>query len=62
MADLLRAVPLLLCIAGPAAAQSRAGEWPVYGGDAGATKYSSLTQITRDNVAQLKEVWRWNVG
>ena len=44
------------------AAQSRAGEWPVYGGDAGATKYSALTQIDRENVARLRVAWRWRVG
>ncbi|HEV8599177.1 MAG TPA: amidohydrolase family protein [Gemmatimonadales bacterium] len=35
------------------------GEWPVYGGDPGATKYSSLAGITRDNVHLLRPVWSW---
>jgi len=35
------------------------GEWPFYGGDAGATKYSSLDQINAANVKDLKIVWQW---
>jgi quinoprotein glucose dehydrogenase len=35
------------------------GQWPTYGGDAGSSKYSPLDQITRDNVKQLRVVWRW---
>jgi quinoprotein glucose dehydrogenase len=31
--------------------------WQVYGGDATSAKYSSLTQINRDNVTQLKPAW-----
>lgn len=39
---------------------SRAGaNWFSYGGDPGGTRFSSLTQITKANVAQLKEVWRF---
>jgi quinoprotein glucose dehydrogenase len=35
------------------------GEWPHWGGDLGSTKYSSLDQINRDNVKNLKVAWRW---
>jgi glucose dehydrogenase/imidazolonepropionase-like amidohydrolase len=35
------------------------GEWPVYGGDPGAMKYSGLAGITRDNVHLLQPVWSW---
>jgi glucose dehydrogenase len=35
------------------------GEWRYYGGDAGSTKYSPLDQINKDNVKDLKIVWRW---
>jgi quinoprotein glucose dehydrogenase len=38
------------------------GEWPVYGGDAGATKYSPLAGIDRNNVGGLVVAWRWRVG
>ncbi|MEO8679128.1 MAG: pyrroloquinoline quinone-dependent dehydrogenase [Vicinamibacterales bacterium] len=33
--------------------------WFSYGGDPGGTRYSSLKQITKANVGQLKEVWRF---
>jgi quinoprotein glucose dehydrogenase len=51
---------VLLC-ALPAAAQhgAKGGEWRVYGGDFGSTKYSPLDQINRENVKDLKIVWRW---
>ena len=35
------------------------GEWRHYGGDLGSTKYSPLDQINRDNVGDLRIVWRW---
>lgn len=34
-------------------------EWPVYGGDAGGMRYSPLTDINRENVAQLERAWTW---
>ena len=42
-----------------AAAQQGAteGEWRAYGADDGATKYSALNQITRDNVDDLRIAW-----
>ena len=46
----------------PAMAQqgARLGEWRSHGGEAGATKYSPLDQISAENVEQLAIVWRWN--
>ncbi|MCY3885279.1 MAG: PQQ-binding-like beta-propeller repeat protein [Gammaproteobacteria bacterium] len=35
------------------------GEWPAYGGDIGARKYSPLNQITRENLSQLQLAWVW---
>src|SRR5215470_4850246 len=35
------------------------GEWPTYGGTNANARYSSLGQITRDNVRQLRIAWRW---
>src|SRR5262249_40552572 len=35
------------------------GEWPTYGGTHANARYSPLDQITRDNVGQLRVVWRW---
>ena len=37
-------------------------EWPYYGHDAGGMRYSPLTQINRDNVAQLKVAWTFHAG
>jgi quinoprotein glucose dehydrogenase len=57
-----------LLSASPGAAQKKpakltkgttSGEWHHYGGDAGSTKYSPLSQITKDNVKDLKVVWTW---
>ena len=36
-----------------------AGQWRHYGGDNGATRYSPLEQINRDNAANLTIAWRW---
>ena len=59
----LRAVALvaLVCCTSPLLGQNteRSGEWRFYGGDARSTKYSSLDQINRDNVADLQIGWRW---
>src|ERR1019366_865793 len=35
------------------------GEWRVYGGDTGSTRYSPLDQINAANVKNLQVVWRW---
>ena len=37
-------------------------EWTVYGGDAGATPYSPLTDIDRRNVSSLQVAWTWKPG
>ena len=37
-------------------------DWPVYGGDAGGTRYSSLKQINRTNVSKLKTAWTFRTG
>ena len=35
------------------------GEWPTHGGTNANARYSSLDQITRDNVRRLRIAWRW---
>ncbi len=35
------------------------GEWPTYGGDLGATKYSPLDQIDASNFGALEIAWVW---
>ena len=37
-------------------------DWPVYGGDPGGSKYSTLKQINRGNVTQLKPAWTFSTG
>jgi len=44
------------------AARSAGMDWPIYGGTPNATRYSSLTQIDRKNVRQLKVAWQFNSG
>lgn len=34
-------------------------DWPSYFGDPGGTHFSRLTQITRENVGELREAWRY---
>ena len=58
------AVPLLctwLLLASSAWAQSGAtdGQWPTISAGGGASKYSSLDQIDRHNVHELKIAWQW---
>ncbi|HSU88744.1 MAG TPA: PQQ-binding-like beta-propeller repeat protein, partial [Terriglobia bacterium] len=35
------------------------GQWRSYGGELGSTRYSSLDQVNRDNVKDLKVAWTW---
>jgi quinoprotein glucose dehydrogenase len=37
-------------------------DWPVYGGDAGGTRFSPLARITRENVAKLVVAWAYHTG
>ena len=37
---------------------ARGGQWPNHSGDKGSTKYSPLDQITKNNVRNLRIVWR----
>jgi quinoprotein glucose dehydrogenase len=36
--------------------------WPNYGHDQGGTRYSSATQISRENIGQLKVAWTYRTG
>jgi glucose dehydrogenase len=38
------------------------GDWPAYGRDPGAQRFSPLTQITRQNVAHLRRAWTYDTG
>lgn len=46
----------------PDSGSIRDTEWPAYGRDPGARRYSPLTQITRDNVAKLSQAWAFETG
>src|SRR5437660_7944823 len=37
-------------------------EWRYYGGDAGGTRFSPLTQINRENVSRLIRAWTYHTG
>ena len=37
-------------------------EWPTYGNDPGSSRYSLLTEITKDNVGDLKVAWTYRTG
>jgi len=45
-----------------ASALAADNSWSVYGGDAGGTRYSSLKQVTRENVSKLRPVWTYHTG
>ena len=55
------AMCLVLGIATLASAQAT-DEWRTWGGDLGASKYSTLTDINRGNVAGLARAWEWATG
>ncbi len=46
----------------PAPQPQVGADWPFYGGDARATRYSPLDQITRDNVARLERAFEYRTG
>ena len=53
----------LAILAAPTFGQAGApnGEWPVWGGDLGSTRYSPLSSIDAGNVGQLGIAWRWKM-
>ena len=51
-----------LLLAVDAGAQGGSVGWPAWGGDAGGMRYSSLTDVNRDNVARLSLAWTWATG
>jgi quinoprotein glucose dehydrogenase len=46
----------------PDPASDPVADWPYYGGDAGGSRYSPLTQINKSNVAELKVAWEYHTG
>ena len=37
-------------------------DWPTVGNDPGGMKFSTLSQITADNVAKLQKAWTYDLG
>ncbi len=54
--------PLVLGLSMGLASIASAQNWPVYGGDAGNTRYSQSTQINASNVDKLKVQWALQLG
>jgi quinoprotein glucose dehydrogenase len=59
-----RLVPVAALLMGTATGRAQQGvsdgQWRHSNGDTGATRYSSLDQITAENVGSLQIAWRWN--
>ena len=53
---------LSLFICASTFAQQKYKTWSAYGGDAGGTRYSSLTQINDKNVGRLNKAWTFRTG
>jgi quinoprotein glucose dehydrogenase len=47
---------------GAGVAPAAVDQWPAYGGDPGGTRYSSLAQITPQNVKELQVAWTYRTG
>ena len=58
----MRVSLILVLMAFSGAGQLHAQGWPSYGGDPGSSKYSPLTQITKDNVGDLEIAWTYRTG
>lgn len=57
----LKLISVILTIAA-FGASAIAQDWMHYGGDEGGSRFSSLTQINRENVADLKLAWTYRTG
>ena len=55
---LLMASPILASCTGDEPGAAEAREWSYYGGSKSFQRYSSLDQITRDNVGSVQVLWR----
>src|SRR5215475_11250677 len=59
---LLSICSFLVLAAAQTPSDTAADSWHYYGHDAGGMRYSPLTQINRDSVAQLKVAWTFHTG
>jgi quinoprotein glucose dehydrogenase len=55
---------IIACVCATQNVQARdnGGDWPVWGGDAGGTRYSPLGQITKENIDNLEMAWEYHTG
>lgn len=53
---------LLVIFTGPGGRSTSSVDWPNHGGDPGHRQYSTLDEITRDNVSQLRVAWTYRTG
>ncbi|HWX89518.1 MAG TPA: PQQ-binding-like beta-propeller repeat protein [Rhizomicrobium sp.] len=51
----------MTALACPGLAAPAGSDWPLYGGEGG-RRFSTLTQITRANVARLQQAWRFDMA
>ncbi|HYN09441.1 MAG TPA: pyrroloquinoline quinone-dependent dehydrogenase [Vicinamibacterales bacterium] len=56
------AVAAATCARAPGSREASAEEWPAYGRDAGGTRFSPLSQISRQNVGGLTVAWQYRTG
>ncbi len=56
------AIVVIVLPLAPAAQRNAGGEWPWFGRDPGAQRYSPLTQITPENVTRLERAWSFDTG
>ena len=62
LAALALSVMCLSVVAQRRGAGAGSGDWPYYGHDPGARRFSPLTQITPQNVATLTRAWTFDTG
>jgi quinoprotein glucose dehydrogenase len=53
---------VVLALSAGAWGEGQKGDWPYWGADSGARKYSELDQIDRTNVSNLELAWTWETG
>jgi quinoprotein glucose dehydrogenase len=58
----MRATSFLAILLGAGCARAAASDWLATGSDRGNTRYSALSQIARDNVANLRVAWTYRTG
>ncbi|MGH7678388.1 MAG: PQQ-binding-like beta-propeller repeat protein, partial [Gemmatimonadaceae bacterium] len=58
----MRLLTASIVVAASSSLQAQGNDWIATGGDRGNSRYSTLTQINRDNVARLRVAWTFRTG